>query len=365
VSGDAFTVVDGDAAAFDPDGPTLWSEDLIVDDADGVCVDRSLGVLLDVEEVGRPDDFVQIVNRRDFGAGTPVDGIGALAEFDCAFDEIHLPCGDAGGLLDEGESRLLIEEDLAGDAFGGNVAEEQDDSVLKRAALDGEPEVEGVRVEGLKFAGNAFVHCAEKVTTDFLVLPGDGELIPEVFAEKFAFRAEEFFGAAVEVGDVPVAVDAGDRVGGGLEDLAELADGGVAKEFGAFSVGNVVIVEGNAFVGWVDGDVKPGVDAFGVVLDVAFFACRHDVAIELLEISAEEVWVNLPVRPLAVYVGWSDATAETCFLVGKGYLPVSIDADDSFRDLSKKAGEALVSDVVLAPAGATSLCWVVDLGEEF
>ena len=130
VSGDSCAVVDGDAAAFDPEGPALGSEDLVVDDADGVGVDRSFGILLDVDEVGRPDDLVQIVDRSEFGEGTPVDGIGALAEFDGAVDEIHLPCGDAGGLLDEGEGCLLIEEDLAGDAFGGDVAEEEDDSVL-------------------------------------------------------------------------------------------------------------------------------------------------------------------------------------------------------------------------------------------
>src|SRR5271154_1601155 len=189
VSGNSRAVVDGDAAAFDPEGPALGSEDLIVDDADGVCVDRSFGILLDVDEVGRPDDLVQVVNRTDFGEGASVDGIGAFAEFYGAVDEIHLPCGDASGLLDEGESCLLIEEDLAGDAFGGDVAEEEDDSVLERTALDREPEVERVRVEGLEFTGNAFVHGAEKVTMDFLVLCSDGELLPEIFSEDLPLGA--------------------------------------------------------------------------------------------------------------------------------------------------------------------------------
>ncbi len=84
MSGDAFAVVDGDAAAFDPESPAIGSEDLVVDDADAVGVDRSFGILLDVDEVGRADDLVQIVNRSEFGERTPVDGIGALAEFDGA-----------------------------------------------------------------------------------------------------------------------------------------------------------------------------------------------------------------------------------------------------------------------------------------
>ena len=134
-----------------------------------------------MDEVGRPDDLVQIVNRSEFGEGTPVDGIGALAEFDGAVDEIHLPCGDASGLLDEGKGCLLIEEDLAGYAFGADVAKEEDDSVLERTALDREPEIERGRVEDLEFTGNAFVHGAVQVTTDFLILCSDWELIPEVF----------------------------------------------------------------------------------------------------------------------------------------------------------------------------------------
>ena len=50
----------------------------------------------------------------------------------------------------------------------------------------GEPEVERVRVEGLELAGNALIHGAMEVMEDFLVLGGDGKLLPEVFAEEFA-----------------------------------------------------------------------------------------------------------------------------------------------------------------------------------
>ena len=50
--------------------------------------------------------------------------------------------------------------------------------------------------------------------------------------------------------------DAGDGVSGGLEDLTELADGGVTKELGALTVGDVVKVEGDALVGGVNDDVS-------------------------------------------------------------------------------------------------------------
>ncbi len=71
-----------------------------------------------------------------------------------------------------------------------------------------------------------------EVTADFFMLGSDGELLPEVFAEELTFGAEQLFGAAIEEGDFPVAVDADDGVRGGLEDLTKLADGGVAEELG-------------------------------------------------------------------------------------------------------------------------------------
>ena len=87
VNGDSCAVVDGDAAAFDPEVSALGSGDLIVDDADGVCVDGSFGVLQDVGEIGRPDDSVEIVDGGEFGEGTSVDGVGSFGELDCAIDE--------------------------------------------------------------------------------------------------------------------------------------------------------------------------------------------------------------------------------------------------------------------------------------
>jgi len=135
-----------------------------------------------------------------------------------------------------------------------------------------------------------------------------------------------------------------------------LANGGVTKELGAFTVGDVVIEEGDALVGGVDGDVEPGIDAFGVVLDVGLLAGPHDVAIELLQLSADEVWVDVPVRSGATNVGGSDPAAVACFLVREGDHPVSIDADDSFSDLDEEPCKALVPCVFLAPAMAASSC---------
>src|SRR5260370_42223431 len=77
------------------------------------------------------------------------------------------------------------------------------------------------------------MHGAMQVMEDFAGLGGDGKLLPDAFSEKLAFGTQQFVGAAIEKGEIPVAVDAGDGVGGGFEDLAELAGGGVEKEFGA------------------------------------------------------------------------------------------------------------------------------------
>jgi hypothetical protein len=78
---------------------------------------------------------------------------------------------------------------------------------------------------------------------DFVVLGSDGEFLPEIFAKELAFGAEQFFGAAIEEGDIPVAANAGNCVGGRFEDLTELADGGVTKKLGARHSDNVLVEE--------------------------------------------------------------------------------------------------------------------------
>lgn len=199
------------------------------------------------------------------------------------------------------------------------------------------------------------IHGAMKVTEDLVVLSCDGELLPEVFAKELAFGAEQFFGTAIEERDVPVAIDAGDGVCGGLEDLAELSDGGVAKELCAFTIGDVVVEEGDAFIARIDRDIEPTVDAFGVVLDAGLLGGAHDAAIDLLEVGADEMWIDLPKRSMA-NIGWGDPAAMARLLVRKGDDPVAIDADDPFGDLTEQAGEALMEQIFIAPAMAGRGC---------
>jgi hypothetical protein len=88
---------------------------------------------------------------------------------------------------------------------------------------------------------------------------------------------------------------------------------------------------------------------------MALFAGSHDVAIELLQVRAQEMRIDLPVRLGATDVGGRDSTAEACFLIGKGDDPVSIDEDDSLSDLAQKTGKTLMPQVVVSAAVATSV----------
>ena len=211
------------------------------------------------------DDLLEGPVVGDVGKGMPEHGIGADPVGNFAGSVFDLPGGDKRGLLDRGEEVLLLPEDGVGLTALGNIAEEEDDAVVEGAALDGEPEIEGVGVEGLELTGDTFVHGAAEVMENFAVLGCDGELLPEIFSEDLAFGAKQLFGAAIEEGDVPVAVDAGDGVGGGLEDLTELADGGVTKELGAFAVGDVAGKDNDAIFIWASGHLEPDVERFRVV----------------------------------------------------------------------------------------------------
>lgn len=51
-------------------------------------------------------------------------------------------------------------EDGFGLAAVSDVAEEEDNAIIKWAALNGEPEVQGISVEGLELARDAFLHGA-------------------------------------------------------------------------------------------------------------------------------------------------------------------------------------------------------------
>ena len=73
---------------------------------------------------------------------------------------------------------------------------------------------------------------------------GDGKLVPHVFAEEFALEGEQFARAAVEVGEVGLAVETDDSVGGRFEDTVQLARGGVAEKFGSLAVRDVAEGDG-------------------------------------------------------------------------------------------------------------------------
>ena len=145
-------------------------------------------------------------------------------------------------------------------------------------------------------------------------------------------------------------------VGGGFEDLTELADGGVSKEFGAFPVGDVVIVEDDAFVRGKDKDVEPGIEALGVVLDTPLFACPHDFAVEVVRDRYREMGkishnVLLPSRSEGV-----DLATMADLFICVGDEPVSVNAENAFGDLGQQPGKALVPNVFLASAMAGSQC---------
>ena len=192
------------------------------------------------------------------------DRVGAIAEGDVAGGDVDVPGGDSCGLLDNGEQVLLMLEGGNGAPTGGDVSEEDDDAVVGGTDQNGEPEVERFRIEGFELAGDALVHGALGVVAILPLQLDLGELVRDLFAEQIALEAQQLGGAAVEEGELPVAIEADDGVGGGFENLMELADRGVAQGLGPFAVGDVLIVEGDALVGGADVNIDPGVDGFAV-----------------------------------------------------------------------------------------------------
>ena len=152
--------------------------------------------------------------------GWPKTGIGAGTEGDVSGGEIDIPGCDARGLLDGGEKLLLLNEGEIRSLAARDVTEEEDDAVVGRADLDGEPEVEGIGVEVFELRGDALVHGAVEVIGALL---GCRKLLPYVFAEEVTLDGEQLLCAAIEEGEVAVAINADDGVGGGLENLLELA----------------------------------------------------------------------------------------------------------------------------------------------
>ena len=128
----------------------------------------------------------------------------------------------------------LGEEGLAIELLLGEVAEEDDDSVFGGVALDAEPDVEWLGIEGFELAGKLLVHAAAIVLEVRRVFVDDGrECLEEVFANKVSAHGDELVRATVEVGEVVVAVEKYDSVGGRFEALLHLPTERFGLEVGA------------------------------------------------------------------------------------------------------------------------------------
>ena len=95
---------------------------------------------------------------------------------------------------------------------------------------------------------------------------------------------------------------------------------------------------------------------------MALFASPHYIAIELLQFRTQEMRVDIPVGSFAADVGQSDLAAVTCFLIRERDEPVSIDADDSFRDLVQETSQTLIPYIVIPATVTASIYWRVDVG---
>src|ERR1700733_2868955 len=210
---------DGVAAAFEPEDAAVGCPDLEILYDHLAAFDAALNGGGDDGDVLGKEDFLEALVVGDVGQGMAEDGVGADSVGDLAGGVFDVPGGDEGGLLDGGEEFLLLAEDQIGLAAGSDIAKEDDDAVVEGAALKGEPEVQWLGVKDLELAGDALVHGAMVVIANFGGSSGFGKLLPEIFAEEIAFGAEQFLGAAVEEGEVPVAVDDGHLVAGVLESL--------------------------------------------------------------------------------------------------------------------------------------------------
>ena len=215
-----------------------------------------------------------------------------------------------------------------------------------------EPYIEGLRVVGLELGGDAALHRREVVGPEGLLIV-EGEALPEVFTDEIV-SLEDGEGSTVGKGAVPVAVDADDRIGRGVEDLAELADGVVAKVFGMFASGDVAVVEGDAVVGRKDVNVKPGVHAFGEVLASLRDAGVHGLVEEAFEFGAKGVGEELPVS-LAVDIDGLDAANSDGFGVGVGDDPLSVEAKDGFGNLRDETREGIILCIGLTPETSAAI----------
>ena len=117
----------------------------------------------------------------------------------------------------------LGEEGFAVELLLGEVAEEDDDAVFGRIALDAEPDVQGLGIEGLELAGKALVHAAVIVLQVRRIFVDDGrECLEEITADQVLAHGDELVGATIEVGELVIAIEEDDGVRGRVEKLLHL-----------------------------------------------------------------------------------------------------------------------------------------------
>ncbi len=171
------------AAAFEPEDPAVGGAHLKLLGHQLTVFDTALNGGRDDGNVFREDNLFECAVVGYVGEGMSEDGIRPGSVGDFAGSVFDVPGGDEGGVLYRGEEFLLLLEDEIGLTTVGDVAKEEDDAVFEGSALDGEPKIQRVGIEGFELAGDAFVHGPVVVMENVGRLGCGGKLLPEVFAD--------------------------------------------------------------------------------------------------------------------------------------------------------------------------------------
>jgi hypothetical protein len=148
---------------------------------------------------------------------------------------------DGGGAVDGFDLGVLAfgfaglgEDGLAVELLLGEVAEEDDDAIFGGVALDAQPDVEGLGIEGFELSGHAVVHgAAVDVDVGRAFVDGVGEDFVEIAAAEVLPHGDDFVGAAIQVDEVVVAIEKDDGVRSRVEELLHLPAEGIGWEIGA------------------------------------------------------------------------------------------------------------------------------------
>ena len=196
------------------------------------------------------EEFLEAGDGRHLGEGAADDLFGfeaeegglAIVEAKVAVVvEVEEREADGGGAIDGFELGVLalgfegfVLEGFAIDLLGGEVAEEDDDAVFGGIALDAEPDVKGLGIEGFELGGKALVHAAAVgLYVGRACVDGGGEDFEEVSAGEVEAHGDDLLCTAIQEGEAVVAIEETDRIGGGLEKLLHLPQQGRGFTIGA------------------------------------------------------------------------------------------------------------------------------------